>query len=214
MRFLLNRRNIYHSIFYIITGLALLFLWLMPQVLHYRQTTFSALLMTLLMVLFFLAVGIYGLNQVCRLTVDKDGVRRKNLLFGELYLPWDEIEEIGEGWFWRRRKSGPMLYLSRKALNDERRRGLDDFDLSQGIILPVAESAGRFGPTEAEAIAYLTKTCPGPKTPLFHHPEKSKREWVRRTQLHYVLRKKNPAGEMEYTNHTLMGPDPNRKGMI
>lgn len=214
MRFLLNRRNIYHSIFYFITGFALLFLWLMPQVLHYRQTTFSALLMTLLMVVFFFAVGIYALNQVCWLYVDKDGIRRKNLLYGGVEMRWDEVQELGEGWFWRRRKSGPMLYLSLNPLNDERRRSLDDFDLKQGIILPVAESAGRFGPNEADAIAAVVKSCPGPKTPLFQHPEKSKREWVRRTQLHYVLRKKDETGEVKYTTHDLVGPDPNRKGMV
>lgn len=214
MQFLLNRRNIYHSIFYLISGLSLLFLWLMPQLLHLRQTTIGSLLMSALMVLFFLAVGVYALNQVCWLYVDKHGIRRKNLLFGGVIMRWDEVQELGEGWFWRRRKSGPMLYLSREALSDERRRSLDDFDLSQGIILPVAESAGRFGPVEAEAIQAVVRSCPGPKTPLFQHPEKSRREWTRRTQLHYIAREKNADGEMQFTSHTLVGPDPNRRGMI
>ena len=214
MRFLLNRRNIYHSIFYFITGLALLFLWLLPQVLHYQLATFGSLLMTLFMVLFFLGVGVYALNQVHWITVDKDGIRRKNMLFGSVEMRWDEVQELGEGWYWRRRKSGPKLYLSAKPLTDELRRSLDNFDLNEGIILPVAESAGRFGPNEADAIAAVAKTCPGPKTPLFQHPEKSKREWVRRTQLPYVERKKDETGEMKYTSFNLIGPDPNRKGMI
>jgi len=213
MRILLNKRNIYHSVFYLVTGLSLLFLWVVPQLGHLGEIPFSTTLMTVLMTVFFFAVGVYALNQVCWLTVDKDGICRKNLLYGGVTLRWDEIRELGQGWYWRRRKSGQMLYLSRKPLTDEGRRTLDDFDLSQGIILSVAESAGRFTPAEEEAIAAVVRFCPGPKTPLFQTPGKYKRDWVRRAQLHYVKREKVD-GEMTYTSHTLVGPDPNRKGMI
>ena len=166
---------------------------------------------------FALAMSLVAANRCRVFHIDETGIRGGGILWKKKTFRWEDIREIGVGLF-KARQLGrlsefggiwiyiwediPVFYLSVRELTDQQRLCMNDNSLDDcwqfgvGVHYHIRHKAG-------DAIkAAIVKCCPGPKPPEFF-PQGGKNGEKHFT---YVLRKKNPDGEMEYSMHVVPKP--------
>ena len=166
---------------------------------------------------FALAMSLVAANRCRVFHVDETGIRGGGILWKKRMFRWEDIREIGVGLF-RARQMGylsefgvgwiytwediPVFYLSVKELTDRQRLCMNDnspeqcWQFAAGVHYHIRHKEG-------DAIkAAVVKYCPGLKPPQFY-PNASD---AGKKNFTYVLRKKNPDGEMEYSMHVVPKP--------
>lgn len=165
----------------------------------------SSHLLNFLLAMPFIALGIWILNQVIRVDVNEEGMVIQGLIWKKGDFRWDEVRELGVGWQIGTHESYRVLYISLVELDDRQRWNISD---ARKKIFTFYMKAifSRYGKATEGIKAAIVKYCPGPKPPEFHYACTAGKNAEKEKVLTYVLRKKNPDGEMEYSMHVVPKP--------
>ena len=133
-------------------------------------------------------------------TANKDGIREAPFLREKVYLPWDEVRDVGIGMDTKvfGRFITAYLYFSDRELTDAERLKIKDRRLAQrGRIIRIQYVRNK--KTRA-LFDHLAQCCPGPLPEALFTRENP-------LVLSYVLREKNEAGQWEYRTGVTPTPE-------
>ena len=158
------------------------------------------------LVMFFLGVlmfagGLFVWNEVVRVDVNEEGMVIQGLIWKKGAFRWDDVRELGVGWTIGTHGSYRELYISLVELDDRQRWHLPSNRKIHTFRIQAIFS--RYGKATEGIKAAIVKYCPGPKPPEFYYAFTAGKNAAEEEHLTYVLRKKNPEGEMEYSMHVV-----------